>query len=250
MGILRALIKLPILFWLFLIGSYLYYTHITWEAETLFPLREQVKTSNALFSQVQKSNKAAETFQKERDSRFQELQTLAETFSKALEKLPTSSDTPGFLSNLAEISDRVGIDFTRFEPGKPVLNGFLMETPFKVELKGSFLQVLSFLDEIAHLKRIVTGKSLALREPIMRGQNAQVKAEAVLITYYFDQNAKVATASTPDEGASPADQPAPPSDTNLQAAPQTPPTEQAPSPPETTPPAPPPSSSPAEETGK
>ena len=188
----ESVLRLPLIFWLLVIGGYLYYTHMTWESETLTPLREQVKNTKQQFTQLQKQNKEAEAFGKDRDANFQELQSLAEKFNTALEKLPKSSDTPGLLSNLAEISDRVGLEFARFEPGKAEMNGFLMETPFKIELRGTFVQVMSFLDEVAHLKRIVTGKSLSLKDPTLHGQSALLKAEATLVTYYFDESAKAA----------------------------------------------------------
>lgn len=196
MGLIRALIRLPILLWLTGIGLYLYSSYSTWNTETFIPMKQEIVSTKEQFSKLQKQNAEAETFEKERDTRFQELQSLAEQFNQAIEKLPRSADTPGLLSNLAEISDRVGVEFNKFEPGKTEANGFLMETPFKVELRGTFVQIMSFLDEVAHLKRIVTSKSLVLKEPILRGQNAALKAEAVLVTYYFDENAKIASANT------------------------------------------------------
>ncbi len=204
MGFIRAILNLPLIIWIIAIGGYLYYTHVNWETDSLIPLQQQVATAKDEFSKIQVQNREAEAFEKERDARFQKLQSLAEEFNKALEKLPRSSDTPGLLSNLAEISDRVGVEFARFEPGRPALNGFLMETPFRVELRGSFVQIMSFLDEVAHLKRIVTGKSLSLKEPTLRGQTAILKAEAVLLTYYFDESAKT---SSPTGQSTPAPTP-------------------------------------------
>jgi len=166
-------------------------------------MKAQLETTKSQLADVQAENRKAETFEKERDTRFQELQSLAENFNSALEKLPKSSDTPGLLSNLAEISDRVGVEFTRFEPGTAALNGVLMETPFKIELKGSFVQIMSFLDEVAHLTRIVSGKSVSFKDPILRGSNAIVTAEAVLVTYYFDENARPAPVTAPAPSATP-----------------------------------------------
>lgn len=199
MGLLRALIKLPIILWLTAIGGYLYYSYVSWQSEQFEPLKSQIESTKSQLETLQKQNREAEAFEKERDSRFQELQSLAEEFNRALEKLPKSSDTPGLLSNLAEISDRVGVEFTRFEPGTSALNGFLMETPFKVELKGTFVQIMSFMDEVAHLKRIVAGKSINFKDPILRGSNAQLTAEAVLITYYFDENARPGATPAPND---------------------------------------------------
>ncbi len=197
MGLIRALIRLPFVLWVVLIGIYYYVSYDTWQKDIFLPMKAQLETTKEQLAAVQSENRKAETFEKERDTRFQELQSLAENFNSALEKLPKSSDTPGLLSNLAEISDRVGVEFTRFEPGTAALNGVLMETPFKIELKGSFVQIMSFLDEVAHLTRIVSGKSVSFKDPILRGSNAIVTAEAVLVTYYFDENARPAPVTAP-----------------------------------------------------
>ncbi len=219
MGLIRALIRLPLLLWMILIVGYFYFNYTTWKTETFQPLSIQLDTTKDQLANVQKQNREAETFEKERDSRFQELQSLAENFNQALEKLPKSSDTPGLLSNLAEISDRVGVEFTRFEPGTAALNGVLMETPFKVELKGSFVQIMSFLDEVAHLKRIVSGRSVTFKDPILRGSAANVNAEAVLVTYYFDENARPAPVTAPTSTSGAATSAAPTSGETQSAAP-------------------------------
>lgn len=218
MGLIRALIRLPLLLWMLLIGGYFYFNYTTWKTEIFQPLSIQLDTTKDQLANVQKQNREAETFEKERDSRFQELQSLAENFNQALEKLPKSSDTPGLLSNLAEISDRVGVEFTRFEPGTAALNGVLMETPFKVELKGTFVQIMSFLDEVAHLKRIVSGRSVTFKDPVLKGSTANVNAEAVLVTYYFDENARPAPVTAPSSSGT-ATSAAPPSGESQSAAP-------------------------------
>lgn len=202
MGLIRALIKLPVILWIAAIAGYLYYSHITWQTEQFEPLKGQIETTKTQLEALQRQNREAETFEKERDQRFQELQSLAEEFNKALEKLPKSSDTPGLLSNLAEISDRVGVEFTSFEPGTSALNGFLMETPFRIQLKGTFVQIMSFMDEVAHLKRIVAGKNLSFKDPVLRGSNAILNAEATLITYYFDENARPTSTTTNNDSSS------------------------------------------------
>ena len=43
-----------------------------------------------------------------------------------------------------------------------------METSFKIELKGSFIQIMSFMDEIAHMKRIITTKSISFKDPVIK----------------------------------------------------------------------------------
>jgi type IV pilus assembly protein PilO len=201
MGIIRALLRLSLFFWVIGIGGFLYYKYMTWQTESLVPLQQQLETAKQQLTRLQKQNRDAETFEKERDARFQELQTLAEQFNQALEKLPRSADTPGLLSNLAEISDRVGVEFTKFEPQPAQSTGFLMENPFKIELKGTFVQIMSFLDEVAHLKRIVTSRSLSLAEPVLRGQTAILKADTTLVTYYFDESGKAAARAQPATSA-------------------------------------------------
>lgn len=197
MSMLRAFLKIPFSLWLLVLSGFLYFQWSSWQTQTLNPLQQDLASAKTQLQSVKKQNKEAEDFERQRDIRFQELQKLAQDFNDALERLPKTSDIPGILTSLADISDRVGIEFSKFEPGKPELKGFLTETQFKVELRGTFVQILSFLDEIAHLKRIISGRSFDLKEPISKGDSNILKAELVLVTYHFDENAKpVATSTT------------------------------------------------------
>ncbi len=194
MGIIRAFLRLPWYFWFFLFSIYMYNEYRKWEEETMVPLRVEIEDGNGKLTGIDRDNKEAEAFEKQRDSKFQEMQSLAESLSKSLEKLPKSSDVPSVLNSLAEIADRVGIEFSRFEPGKAELKGFLMETSFKIELKGSFIQIMSFMDEIAHMKRIITTKSISFKDPVIKGDGTILKSEAMLVTYHFDESARISQA--------------------------------------------------------
>ena len=71
-----------------------------------------------------------------------------------------------------------------------------METPISVQIKGSFVQIMSFLDEVSHLKRIIVGKALILKQDSKNNksnttnQTSVLNAEASFTTYHFDESAR------------------------------------------------------------
>ena len=206
MSLIRAFLKLPTGFWILVFAGFMYYHYSTWKTQELEPIEQELVQAKQELATVVRQNKAAEDFGNQRDQRFQELQNLAQEFNRALEKLPKTPDIPGILTSLADISDRVGLEFSKFEPGKGSLKGFLTETPFKVELRGTFVQIMSFMDEVAHVKRIISGKSLDFKDAAPRGDKAVLKAYATLLTYHFDEKA-VAEAAAAEQAAAAAANP-------------------------------------------
>lgn len=200
MALIRAIIRLPLGLWIIIFCGYMYMQYNKWQNEVYKPLGYQlISTKNELEQAIEK-NKALQNFEKQKQEKLKEIQKLAEELNRALDKLPKASDIPVILSSFADIADRIGLEFSRFEPGQPTKssNPYFMETPLKVQLRGSFIQIMSFLDEVSHLKRIIVGKGLNLKQDsqsssIKKGSSNStsiLNADANFITYYFDESAR------------------------------------------------------------
>ena len=89
-------------------------------------------------------------------------------------------------------------------------------TPVEVELKGSYPQVMSFLDETAHVKRIIAAKSLELDRPEARAGISVVSAKATIYAYRIESEIEAAnriqgaTKAATTAGAAAAAPPPPP----------------------------------------
>ncbi len=200
MALIRAIIRIPLGLWIIAFGGYMYMQYNKWQNEVYKPLGYQlISTKNELEQAIEK-NKALQVFEKQKQEKLKEIQKLAEELNRALDKLPKASDIPIILSSFADIADRIGLEFSRFEPGQPTKssNPYFMETPLKVQLRGSFIQIMSFLDEVSHLKRIIVGKGLNLRQDSQSSSSKKgssnstsiLNADANFTTYHFDESAR------------------------------------------------------------
>lgn len=200
MALIRAIIRIPLGLWIIAFGGYMYMQYNKWQNEVYKPLGYQLTSTQNELEQAIEKNKALQSFEKQKQEKLKEIQKLAEELNRALDKLPKASDIPIILSSFADIADRIGLEFSRFEPGQPTKssNPYFMETPLKVQLRGSFIQIMSFLDEVSHLKRIIVGKGLNLRQDsqsssIKKGTSNStsiLNADANFITYHFDESAR------------------------------------------------------------
>ena len=198
MGLIRAIIRIPTGIWIIGFAAYMYLQYSNWQTKSYKPLVIQLSSSKNELQQLVEKNKASESFEKQKQEKLKEIQKLAEELNRVLDKLPKASDIPIILSSFADISDRVGLEFSKFEPGSSAKssNPYFMETPIKVQLKGSFIQIMSFLDEVSHLKRIIVGKSLNLKSSSKNDSSKNeapaslLESEANFMTYHFDGSSR------------------------------------------------------------
>ena len=82
-----------------------------------------------------------------------------------------------------------GIAFNSFIPGAgkayPRAN-YIIVTPVKIKIRGTFLQILTFLDSIAHLTRVVSIERLKLKIDGVRNKSTILEADVSMSTYHLD----------------------------------------------------------------
>lgn len=75
-----------------------------------------------------------------------------------------------------------GVDFLSITPLPAAMRGELLEVPFTLELRGTYLSVVRYLDRIESLPRLVTVQRVALeREP--GGTKPELRASISAATY-------------------------------------------------------------------
>lgn len=87
---------------------------------------------------------------------------------------------------MADISDRTGLIFSSFKPQSAQTDEFLTITPMDMTLKGTYPQILSFLDATAHIERILTLRELELSGAKRRGTGSIMNPSR--FTYYITGN--------------------------------------------------------------
>ena len=94
----------------------MYLQYNKWEKNSYKPLVSQLSSTKNELQEITEKNKASESFEKQKQEKLQQIQKLAEELNRALDKLPKASDIPIILSSFADISDRVGLEFSKFQP--------------------------------------------------------------------------------------------------------------------------------------
>ncbi len=189
---IRRLLGIPPYFWLLVAaawGAYLYYDWNTGAYKDILNERQSKETQ--LLS-LNENAKKIEEFKRRRAEKLKELQDLGEKFKATADRMPRSASVPDLLKSLADISDKSGLEFSRFKPGANRHQQFLVVTPIEVTLKGTYVQVMTFLDAAANLTRVVAAEKLIFgldsKGTSIPGPVNVVSATASLVTYYIDEN--------------------------------------------------------------
>ncbi len=121
------------------------------------------------------------------------LRELNLQLESALESLPRNYDLSGLLRKVSMIGFNSGVAIGAFRPASEVKQeGEFYETmPIAFNVSGSFTQVLSFFDQLLHLKRVVRVEKVEMRlaasnsEAAVRNAGAAVTTEVVAKLYRF-----------------------------------------------------------------
>jgi Tfp pilus assembly protein PilO len=192
MKLLLALASIPFYVWLLVAGAWAYMSYSGWEKDTLAPLVASIDSKKTQLKNLKANNDRAEAFKREREERFRKIQDLELQLKATSDRIPRTSNIPEILKSLANISDKVGLEFYSFKPAREVEDSFLRITPIEVQLKGSYAQVMSFLDETSHVRKIVAAKTLTLEKPTARAGTSIVSAKATIHSYRIESDAEAA----------------------------------------------------------
>lgn len=188
---MKALIKLiPVLIlgalaW----GGMAIKEYYDWESEVYSGLEAQLQAKNAELAAVKRETGRAEEFRRRKEAKLKELQELSAKLEATRQEYPTTPSIPQLLKDLADVADRTGLEFHSFRPQAERRQEFVVTTPIEVRLRGTYVQIMSFLDTSANLKRTVAAEKLSIDSPTTReGSVSVVMASAQLVTYSIDEN--------------------------------------------------------------
>lgn len=187
MRLLVSLGQIPFIVWILVAGALAYMDYSTWNEKVYQPIvtaNESKKTSLGL---IVATNKRAQEFDAQRAAKLKELQTLGDKFRETAAKIPRTASIPAVLKSFADISDSIGIDIGSYRPQPESADTFVQVTPVEVDLKGTYPQIMSFLDAVANMERIVHSKKISFADPQRRGNASRLVAKVTFETYSISQ---------------------------------------------------------------
>jgi len=147
------------------------------------------------------------------DRYVREINTLKESFKTALLKLPNEREIAGLLSSVVLSGENAGVNFLLFEPQPPpkpsppkpapgaaqkpaaaakaltqpaVPEKFYEDIPVKVQITGTFHQIVSFYAKIAKLPRIINVEDITMGEAkVVKDKGRIIRTACTIKTYMF-----------------------------------------------------------------
>ena len=186
---LKILLKFNPVLWLVLLVGLCYMDHQTWETDVYQPLLQEVESKKSELESAKADLARIDDFIKNRDAKQAELEKVREQFDQLKKEFPSSAALPSLMKSLADISERLGMEVAVFRPGNEMSVDLLKAVEIEVKLRGSYVQVMSFLDSVSNLERIVNTESLTLRPGNEAASNSfkTLEADLKIRTYFGGQ---------------------------------------------------------------
>jgi type IV pilus assembly protein PilO len=114
-----------------------------------------------------------------------EMDVLEQRLAEALTELPEQKDVDELLAQLNDIGKKAGLVIARVEPGAESKGEFFARIPVKMSVSGNFHEVATFLQEVAHMRRIVNVNNLSLTSPSVKNEKVVLQSNFMATTFRF-----------------------------------------------------------------
>jgi len=126
-----------------------------------------------------------------------EYEALQLKWDEANQLLPTQKQITSLLREISFRGLTCGVQFTLFQPQRPVAGAFYTENPIEIEAEGGYHEIAAFLNELSSMTRIVNVRNLEIEqipEREMSDEVARAHFMAVAYTLGIDPAAEVGEA--------------------------------------------------------
>jgi type IV pilus assembly protein PilO len=133
-------VLLAALYWYFLYQPY---------SEEMAALQERITSKRQTVEKYQKIAAQLETFKTQ-------VSELEARLHALLRELPESREIPGMIRQISDLGVRTGLQISLIKPMLEQRKEFYAEIPIQVRVKGQYHAVGRFLDDLAHLERLIS----------------------------------------------------------------------------------------------
>jgi type IV pilus assembly protein PilO len=124
------------------------------------------------------------------DAYRQQLAEIERSFGTMLRQLPSKTEIPNLLVDIAQTGLGAGLEEKRFERLGEVQKDFYAEQPIRIQMTGSYHELGNFVSGIAALPRIVTLHDISIT-PVGEGTFDELTLDVTAKTYrYLDEEAE------------------------------------------------------------
>lgn len=110
---------------------------------------------------------------------------LEEKLAQALTELPQEAAIDELLRQLHELATTSELRIDSIEPMDETKEAFFARIPVRMKVSGTYHEVLTFLDEVGRLKRIVNVAGINLGSPAIENDRVLLSADFLATTFRF-----------------------------------------------------------------
>lgn len=143
--------------------AYDYYSFKTDPASPLVGVQNQIDGTRAENQQLQARVQQAEGFIAALDGKRNELKSLTSELAEMRASLSEEIDVPQLIKLFATEAKKVGLIVTSIKPGTERKREYYTEIPFEVKFQGYYVQLMTFLERISNVQRIVRIDNFEIR---------------------------------------------------------------------------------------
>ncbi len=115
----------------------------------------------------------------------EEIAELEARLRLALRQLPNKKELEVLLTDISSLGKMSGIEITSFRRQREILHDFYAEVPIKIQLEGSFHEVVKFFDRLSKLPRIVNMGSLTIEVSRDSAAGTRLRVSGTATTFRF-----------------------------------------------------------------
>jgi len=110
---------------------------------------------------------------------------LEEKLAAALLELPQEAAIDELLRQLHELGTNAALQIASIEPQAEAKEEFFARIPVRMRVKGSYHEILTFLDEVSRMKRIVNVNDIQLGKPTVQNEKVVLESDFLATTFRF-----------------------------------------------------------------
>jgi Tfp pilus assembly protein PilO len=157
----------------------------------VLPLNDQREGLQKEVAKLKADNDRDEAFRQQQTEYLNRIDQLQSQLVTLQSIVPDEQATDEFMRTVFADGSATSTEIRTFIPKPPAVKDYYVETPYSVHLDGTYYDLLSFFDRLAHEQRIMSVSGLSLGGPEGGGMGSYkvspsetVGANCVLTTYY------------------------------------------------------------------
>lgn len=163
---------------------------IGWYALGIRPLKANISDAINQTTQIKRELRQRDKTLAHIEDLDRDIESQRNRRERLSEQLPSEDDIADLLNKIHERARESGFQLTRFERGNTILEPLYARIEVKVEFKGTFKQVLSFINELGDVKgldRIINVEQLNMNR-VQNDDKSYLKGSFLLVTFRSKTN--------------------------------------------------------------